>query len=84
MEIAQGNISDYEYDNYVEVIKQPIREAKNANEGDKEFKTFTMTRSGRLVTTKTSYDLENTALTQAVFGYQANLREMERLEFSEE
>ena len=43
-----------------------------------------MMRSGRAVNPKTHYDLATTALTQAWFGYQSNLRERERLDFSEE
>ena len=84
MEITQGDISDDEYDNEAEVIKLPIEETNNANEDDEEFHKFTMTRSGRVVKTKTNYDLATMDLTQVEFGYQANLREMSRLEFSEE
>ena len=64
VERTQGDISDYEYDNEVEVIKLPIEEANNANEGDEEFQKFTMTRSGRVVKTKTNYDLATMDLTQ--------------------
>ena len=63
MERIHVEISYNEDDDEVEVIKPPIEESNNANEGDEEFQKFTMTVSGILVEPKAHYDLATMAIT---------------------